>query len=230
MSDDAASLAGFGGTARLFPLPNLVLFPHVIQPLHVFEQRYRQMTADALEGDRLIAMALLRPGWEEDYEQSPPIHPVVCLGKIMEEESLLDGRYNLMLRGLSRASIEEEIPSGRLYRTAKVRLLEDVPVASAVTDHLLRQQLDECLRAWFTGQPTALGQTRRLMASELGLGNLCDIFAFALPLEPALKQRLLEETDVERRVRRLVAHLEVSRPETPPLPPRPKFPLGFSSN
>ena len=62
MSDDFSPLAGFAGTARLFPLPNLVFFPQVMQPLHIFEPRYRQMTADALAGDRLIALVLLTAG------------------------------------------------------------------------------------------------------------------------------------------------------------------------
>src|SRR5215216_1637862 len=107
MSDDAA-LAGFGGVARLFPLPNLVLFPHVMQPLHIFEPRYRQMTADALDGDRLIAMVLPRPGWELDYAGKPAVHPVACLGKVVAEQRLDDGRFNILLRGLSRLRIIEE--------------------------------------------------------------------------------------------------------------------------
>ena len=111
MSDDLTPLSGFGGTARLFPLPNLVLFPHVVQPLHIFEPRYRELMADALAGDRLIALALLRPGWEEDYDQQPPIHPVICLGSIHKEERLPDGRYNLLLQGVSRARVLEEVPS-----------------------------------------------------------------------------------------------------------------------
>src|SRR6266545_6172021 len=111
MSDDLSPLADFAGTARLFPLPNLVFFPHVMQPLHIFEPRYRQMTADALAGDRLIAMALLRPGWEPDYEKVPPIYPVVCLGRIVADQRLEDGRYRLLLRGLSRAGIVEEVPT-----------------------------------------------------------------------------------------------------------------------
>ena len=105
MSQNPSSLDDFGGTARLFPLPNLVLFPHVVQPLHIFEARYRQMMADALDDDRLLAMALLRPGWEEEYDKRPAIHPMVCLGRIAEEERLADGRYNLMLQGLSRARV-----------------------------------------------------------------------------------------------------------------------------
>src|SRR4051794_9383388 len=110
MSDALSPLGAFGGTAPLFPLPDLVLFPAVVQPLHIFEPRYRQLMADALAGDRLMALALLKPGWEEDYQKRPPIHPVVCLGRIFKEERLPDGRYNLLLHGLSRARVREEIP------------------------------------------------------------------------------------------------------------------------
>src|SRR5437588_601321 len=103
MSHGDSPLDDFTGTARLFPLPNLVLFPSVIQPLHIFEPRYRALMGDALADDRLMALALLRPGWEEDYHKAPTIYPVVCLGRIFQEERLADGRYNLLLHGLSPA-------------------------------------------------------------------------------------------------------------------------------
>ena len=81
MNDDFSPLSVFTGMARLFPLPNLVFFPQVVQPLHIFEPRYRQMTADALAGDRLMALVLPRSGWEADYAGSPAVperfpHPV----------------------------------------------------------------------------------------------------------------------------------------------------------
>src|SRR5439155_19684170 len=98
MNDDQAALNQFGGVARLFPLPNVVLFPHVVQPLHIFEPRYRQMTADALEDDRLIALVLLQPGWEADYEGRPSVCTMTCVGRIIAEQRLPDGRYNLLLR------------------------------------------------------------------------------------------------------------------------------------
>src|SRR5687768_2370471 len=66
----------------LFPLPNVVLFPRAVLPLHIFEERYKTMAADALAGDRLVAMALLRPGWEKSYYGRPAIEPVVCVGTI----------------------------------------------------------------------------------------------------------------------------------------------------
>src|SRR5436309_11398401 len=105
MNDDNWAMDQFDGTARLFPLPNLVLFPHVMQPLHIFEPRYREMTAEALQGNRLIAMVLLRPGWEADYAGNPPIHEFACLGKIVADQKVADGRYNILLRGLSRIRI-----------------------------------------------------------------------------------------------------------------------------
>src|SRR5947199_6205684 len=111
MNDDAQALSKFAGMARLFPLPNMVLFPHVVQPRHVFEPRYRQLTADALAGDRLVTMALLQPGWEPDEAGRPPIFPVACVGRIIAHKPLDDGRSILLLRGLSRVRVIEEIPA-----------------------------------------------------------------------------------------------------------------------
>src|SRR5262245_53659368 len=121
-SEYEVDLSGFSGSAPVFPLPNVVLFPHVALPLHIFEPRYREMIADALEGERLIAMALLKPGWEELYEEKPAIHEMVCLGRITAEESLEDGKYNIVLTGLTRALVVEEPETELLYRMAKLEL------------------------------------------------------------------------------------------------------------
>src|SRR5688572_7422758 len=106
----------------LFPLPNVVLFPNVFLPLHIFEPRYRQMVADALEGDRIIGMVLLRPGWEADYEGRPPVYPIGCAGLITHAEPLADGRYNIVLRGLEKFRIVQE-EAARGYRVAQVEAL-----------------------------------------------------------------------------------------------------------
>ncbi|HXG13322.1 MAG TPA: LON peptidase substrate-binding domain-containing protein [Gemmataceae bacterium] len=217
----------FSGRARLFPLPGFVLFPGVIHPLHIFEPRYRQLTADALAGDRLIALALLRPGWEAEYYDRPPIHPVVCLGKIVSEQRLDDGRYNLLLQGLSRARVVEEVGTDRLYRVARVELLASVSALSPSEDRRLRRQLAENLSAWFPAHPQLVEQFRKLLQSELALGALGDILGFALPLDAEVKQQLLEELDVGRRIRRLLASLAA---EPAPTPSGRKFPPEFSAN
>jgi Lon protease-like protein len=227
MADGPSPLIAFSGTARLFPLPDLVLFPGIVQPLHIFEPRYRQMTADALADDRLLAMALLRPGWEPEYHHRPPIFPVVCLGRIAREEQLPDGRYNLLLHGLRRARVREEMGTDRPYRVARVELLDDEEVAPPEAARELRDELGRQLAAWLAARPPAREQMLRLLKSEMPLGPLCDLFSFALPLDVAVKQALLEEPDVGRRARTLVARLGAA---APPAPAAREFPPPFSTN
>jgi Lon protease-like protein len=230
MSDESAPLVNFSGTARLFPLPNLVLFPQVIQPLHIFEPRYRQMAADALDEDRFIALALLRPGWEPDYGGTPPIFSTACLGKIVADQCLPDGRFNLLLRGVSRVRIVHEIPHSKLYRLAKVELIDEIPVAEEGAERKLRRVLTRRVPSWFSGQSAILDQFRKLLKSDLALGALCDILAFALPLEATFKQELLEEADVEKRVRHMLHFLKSHDPPTPAPAGDRKFPPEFSDN
>jgi Lon protease-like protein len=228
MNEDLSSLENFGGTARLFPLPNLVLFPHVMQPLHIFEPRYRQMTTDALAGDRLIALALLQPGWEADYEGRPALFPVACLGKVVAEQRLADGRFNILLRGLTRIRLGAEIDLDKLYRTARVEILADADAPEGEAEHKLRRQMSKLVPTWFPSQGAVLDQFHKLLQSALPLGALCDIIAFALPLDLEVKQELLEEVDVGRRLRRLLRHLKKNQP--PAVAADRKFPPEFSDN
>jgi Lon protease-like protein len=222
MSTDPQALSDFNGVARLFPLPNLVVFPQVFQPLHIFEPRYRQMTADALDDDRLIALALLRPGWEADYEGRPPIHSVACLGRIVADQRLADGRYNILFQGLSRCRIRKELPPSKLYRNAQVERLDDLPMAAADHEDELRQQLDRLVPVWFSDQEELVEQVRHRLRSNVPLGTVCDLLAFALSIDLGFKQVLLEQLDVAKRVYQLIRHMEtcVAR----------KFPPNFSTN
>lgn len=227
MNDDLTPLAGFNSTARLFPLPNLVFFPQVVQPLHIFEPRYRQMTADALDGDRLIALVLPKPGVEADQSHSPPVHAVACLGKIIANQKLDDGRYNLLLRGLSRIQIIREIPHGKLYRKAKAELLVEVHPLDNTVERRLRRRLAKVLPAWVEGKGPLLTQFRKLMKTDLLLGTLLDIVAFALPLEAEFKQSLLDELEVEARADSLLKCLEARKVKPKRSLP---FPPEFSVN
>src|SRR5687768_9452869 len=129
----------------LFPLPNVVLFPNVFLPLHIFEPRYRRMVADALEGDRIIGMVLLRPGWEADYEGRPPVYPIGCAGLITHAEPLADGRYNIVLRGLEKFRIVQE-EAARSYRVAQVEaLLEGLSDAERSSIRVERRRLEALL-------------------------------------------------------------------------------------
>src|SRR5947207_13675245 len=195
MNDDAQALSKFAGQARLFPLPNMVLFPHVVQPLHVFEPRYRQMTADALAGDRLIAITLLQPGWEDQYEGRPAVHPVGCLGRVVADQLLPDGRYNLLLRGISRLKLLDEIPDERPYRSARAELLSDGPLPSLAEAKRLRAELAEQVLPRFATSGPAKEQLRELFNGELPLGALGEILSFALALTGEHNRAPLELLD-----------------------------------
>jgi len=185
------------------------MFPYVVQPLHIFEPRYRAMVADALESDRLIAMVLLRPGWEPNYDGAPPIHEVCCIGRITAEERLPDGRFNILLYGLRRARMIEELQTGTLYRTARVVLLDDVyPSDGAAQRDQARERLVDLLRQTDPKMSEAEQPLARLLDSRIPLGAVADLVSYGLALPPAEKQQLLEELDVDTRVQRLIDHLK----------------------
>ena len=234
MSMDPTILENFDGKVRLFPLPNVVLFPRVIQPLHIFEPRYKQMVEDALDDNGLIALCLLRPSAGYGANNVAPIFSEICIGKIVQEERLPDGRFNLLLQGVSRAKIIKEVNDGKLYRTAKVEILHDVPLASEENANRIRTKLLKQMTKWFTQQPSAKAQLDRLVQSDLSLGNLCDVFSFALPLSVDLKILLLQLVNIEDRAMLLLEVIEQMTPEiTKPQAgavPSKKYPPDFSSN
>jgi len=226
---DAFHPQDFSGTARLFPLPNLVLFPHVVQPLHIFEPRYRQMTEHALAGDRLIAMVLHAGEEEKDALGRPAIRSMACLGRIVADQRTPDGRYNLLLRGECRLRIDRELVSDNLYRTALGTLLPD----DEEYDHpKLRTQILEHVQIWLPGEGPYVQQFRSVLHGPLAFAALCDILAFALPLPFDVKQELLEELDLKRRGMKLADVLAEHKPaEQLPMPREKRpFPPEFSVN
>lgn len=191
----------------LFPLPNVVLFPRAVLPLHIFEERYKAMTAQALAGSRRIAMALLRPGWEKNYHGRAALEPVVCVGSILTHEILPDGRYNFLLQGHTRARIVREVTSDTLYRIAELEPLEERPVLEIDLAEERRR-----LAAVFEAPPllaTGIGRRfRELLTSPLPTADLADLIAFNFLEDIPLKQSLLAESDVRQRVGRAIHAFE----------------------
>src|SRR4051794_2496285 len=174
-------------TIPVFALPNVVLFPTVSLPLHIFEPRYREMVADALDGDRIIGMALLRPGWEGQYEGRPAIYPVGCAGLITHAERLADGRYNIVLRGLEKFRIRRE-HDHRTYRTAEVdALMESLSDADREVVRSERRRLEALL----VPQPAGRGVDSK-MPPSMSDEDLVNALAQYLELETVEKQALLE--------------------------------------
>lgn len=200
---------GFEGVARLFPLPNFVMMPHVLKTFHIFEPRYRDMVADALKLDKLITMVLPREGWDKNYDGSFGVHSIGCISIIQDHQKLDDGRYNLVLRGICRVELEHEVLSSTLYRQAKVKLLPDMPPQE---DAILRTSIEQAVLPWLSVEGEGREQFLKLVHSNAALGTIVDVVGFALPLPADWKQELLETLDVSKRVQRLNELLHSVKP------------------
>jgi len=187
----------------VFPLPDVVLFPGVFLPLHVFEPRYREMVKDSLAGDRLIGISLLRPGWDHDAEDRPAIYPVGCVGLISHIEELDDGRYNLVLRGVEKFRVVREEDAMRAYRRASVDYFEEqMTAADRETVRRQRHQLERLLT-------TVADAPEQPFPSNLSDEEVINALAQYLDLEPIERQALLEQDGVARRCSALIELLEM---------------------
>ena len=224
LSEDLSfSPESFSGRVRLFPLPNLVVFPHVMQPLHIFESRYRAMLEEALADDGLIGMVLLAPGWESDYEGRPPLRSVGCLCRVATHHRTSEGSYNVLVLGLRRIKIVRELPPNKSFREAEVELCEDVyPDDGAEARGRLQLRLLESFKRILPKIPEAQEQLDQLLGGQIPLGMLTDIVAYTLDIELQFKERMLEETCVDRRAEQLLEFLGRLR--------RLAFPPEFSVN
>jgi Lon protease-like protein len=191
-------------TIPIFPLPNVVLFPNVFLPLHIFEPRYRAMVADALKGDRIIGMTLLRPGFEATYEGRPPVYTTGCAGLITHSEPLPDGRYNIVLRGMEKFQILGE-DSSRPYRLAHIEgVPESVTEAERADVRARRQRLEAALAATIE---RSSGEPR--FPPAVPDEDLVNALAQYLPLDPVERQALLECDGIAARCTGLIELLEM---------------------
>lgn len=189
----------------IFPLASVVLFPQVRAPLHMFEPRYRQLTRDALAGDRRIGMIAVLPDHVSAMAGEPPTYSVGCAAIIEAAERLTDGRYNIVLLGTRRfRKLRERTPCGeRLYRVAEVELLEDPhpPGDRSATAELRGRVLDrlaELLQRRNLDVETQLDPLRVLDDAQF-VNTLANGFDFA----PREKQSLLEAGSIRARFEQL---------------------------
>lgn len=201
---DVCNLNDFSGTIPLFPLSTVVFFPNTLLPLHVFEPRYKQMVHDVSRSERIIGMALLKPGWEANYYGNPEVFDVVGMGRIVSSETFKDGRINIVLYGLKRVKILEimrEIP----YRMARVEIVENRRCSSEET---YRSRIEELITKWNFG----LGEKEKAhminINTRLPLESLTDALATLIFPNVFDKQALLEEPDVQKRAEIIIKDLQ----------------------
>ena len=189
----------------LFPLSNVVLFPAALLPLHIFEPRYRAMVGDALDGERLIGMVMLRPGWETQYEGTPGVYPVGCAGFITHADRLPDGRYNIVLRGLEKFRILHERRArdgSEIYRVARIEsIVEAAAHRTSAALHEARKRLERLIAKRLHRTPD------ESIPKDIADEDL--VHAIAQHLEPLEKQALLECDGLLHRCHTLIELLEM---------------------
>ena len=216
----------FTGAARLFPVPDLVIFPNIVQALHVDEPRQRQLLRDALSTDSLIAVATYMPG------HGPPgaISSAVCLARIISQRQHADGTAEIVVLGLRRAVITKSMSSSKLYREAQIELLSEVPTTPRRAEKLCLQLTAlarDALAGWPCGE-----LLHKTLIEQRHLSVMADLLGYWLPLTVTQKLQLLRETRIHRRVASLMAHLR-QMPVTPTkscVQKPDRFPPSFSVN
>ena len=232
--DDDLDLRRFANRCRLFPLPGVVLFPHSVLPLHIFEPRYRQMTEDALADDKLVTIVQLKSTSSPlmGGVGEPQVEEVACLGRIIQHERLADGRFNFLLLGRKRVRLKHEVPaSSKSYRIAEVEILEDVYDDPDESLESSRTELTSLFRLAFAKHQPVDSDLDALLKKKLPLGVLTDIVAHALGLPVEVKQLLLAEPRVDCRAHSLLEILRQLLARHPEGASASKpFPPPFSAN
>lgn len=188
----------------IFPLPQCVLLPGGLLPLHVFEPRYRELTRYCLDGNRPIGIARLSSAARIDRDR-PAVYQHLGVGRIICFEELEDGRFLLLLRGLTRAVIERELPLTRAFRQVTARRLTDRDADPTEVVHLHQQLMALCDRL-----ATVLdkgGRQLRDLACGDHPGACADAVAAALMMDADERQALLEQTNPDARLRTALSHV-----------------------
>lgn len=204
-----------------FPLPGTVFFPHSLLPLHIFEPRYREMTAWCLENHYPLAVARILPGHESEHLGDPPVIPVCGVGHLRYHKRLPDGRYIVFLQGVGRVRIVEEHPRAESFRMARVKMLQDrFPESPEVLGKLV-QDLKSCLATLIIRWPTASKMFDPVLGKTDDPVVLSDTLAAILIQDSDVRQQLLECLDVHRRLERvrdgIIELLTQSAPEEGPV-------------
>ena len=214
MADSGESGSGSDRSLRealrrlpMFPLPNVVLFPHALLPLHIFEERYKALARDVLAGHHFLAISLLTSPDDADTQERPPVQRVAGVGEVVMAHELPDGRFNLVVRGRARVELQRELITDEPYRLIVAKVRPDRPVANPGELSDADQSLRALVGRLAESIPDGGELLRQVVVSQETPSELVDVLAAALIVDPALRQRLLETRDVMKRIERVSAEV-----------------------
>lgn len=223
MADGVTIRVNFAKPMPLFPLDRVILMPHGVHAVHIFEDRYVQMIEDVLDGAGQIAMAVFEgDSWKQQYHGSPPVRPAVCVTQIVHHHRYPDGRYNVVLQGVCRAKIIEEVPRGpleldeagpttppRLYREV---MLEPTDVGEDDDDDELSIHRERIAGMLETDPLTDLKDVDAIVQhvrdSEIPVTAVLELVTLSFITDPEVRYRLLASQRAEQRAEILEAEME----------------------
>lgn len=192
------SFTDLPGVIPLFPLAGAVLLPKCQLPLNIFEPRYLEMVQDAMRSHQLIGMIQPR-----DKKVPANLYPIGCAGRIVQYEETMDGRIQILLHGICRYRISEEVSNTRSYLTAQVAWTEfESDYSTADLEYGSKSNLLKALKAYFGSKQidAEWSSIERLNTQEL----VNNIFGY-LPLSTIDKQAIIESNDGSARYQALLA-------------------------
>ena len=175
-------------------------------PLHVFEPRYRRLVKDAMAKERLIAVPRLKPGYETEYYESPAVFDVCGVGRIVEHTQLPDGRCNIILEGLWRARLLEEVGS-EPYRIARTETLQDLIRPSLATASALKGEMMLLVKRLLPHLSQPVDALEKIVNENASAAECTDALSSILVSDPDQRQWLLEQLDPVERMTRLISRL-----------------------
>lgn len=197
-----------------FPLPGLVFLPHSLLPLHVFEPRYRALVQDALASHGLLCVPMLREGWQGDYDGRPPVHPTAGFGRIVRHQALPDGRHNIILLGLGRVELEQELPAeDRPYRRFRCLLRPDRPAPAGEVERML-VEIEAMSTALVRVDPDLAGALARVAEGRPAPDAHIDLAAHLILQDAQERQAFLELDSLSERATLVQAALATTLAST----------------
>jgi uncharacterized protein len=201
-SDTGAALAEASAALKVLPLPGVTLFPGAPLPLRIFEPRYRALVADALATDRILCVPML-VSEEAAQAEHAEIFKVAGAVRIEAEQAYPDGRYDILVRGVARVRLLQELESGKPYREFRAAVLDDVypaggPQTLADEVEAVGQLILDLVQV--LPEESGVGQLAHAVAHLKVPGSIADIVAAAAVGDAAARQRILEAVDVRERL------------------------------
>ena len=200
--DEDKIIAALHERLPLFPLDNVVFFPSTILPLHIFEERYKQMVQDSSDSHNLICMTLLNP--EMGQEDSESLANTGCIGRIINNEESDDGKKNIILYGLKRIEITKVLYD-KPYREVEIKIIE---TSSSDNSEAFKKRILDLTNKWNLLLDGYTDDYKIKIENSSTLSKITDSLSSSMVAKASDRQLLLEEFDEKIRAEKIIQVLE----------------------